>query len=67
MPNKFSGIIASKKVISRLPKVPESLGLGVMEYWGVAKKRHRCSRHCSNTPKLIEIESYHDGLPSFGL
>jgi hypothetical protein len=21
----------------------------------------------SNTPKLIEIESYHDGLPSFGL
>jgi hypothetical protein len=21
----------------------------------------------SNTPKLIEIENYHDGLPSFGL
>jgi len=23
--------------------------------------------HCSNTPKLIEIENSHNGLPSFGL
>ena len=46
-----------------------------MEYWSVEKNRNQSLRHYSNTPvlqysntpKLIEIESYHDGLPSFRL
>jgi hypothetical protein len=58
-----------------LPKVLESLGLGVMEYWsvGVLKKTYinpfviTPLLQYSITMKLIEIESYHDGLPSFGL
>ncbi len=39
-----------------------------MEYWSVEKKTLILSSllHYSNTPKLIEIESYHDGLRSFG-
>jgi hypothetical protein len=42
-----------------------------MEYWRVGKRDINplvispTLRH-SNTPKLIEIESYHDGLISFG-
>jgi len=43
-----------------------------MEYWSVEKKDINPlaitpTLQYSNTPKLIEIESYHDGLPSFGL
>jgi hypothetical protein len=40
-----------------------------MEYWSVEKKTSILSSllQYSNTPKLIEIESYHDGLSSFGL
>jgi hypothetical protein len=43
-----------------------------MEYWGVVKKEIKPFAitpilQYSNTPKLIEIEGYHDGLPSFGL
>jgi hypothetical protein len=43
-----------------------------MEYWSVEKKDINALviapiLHYSNTPKLIEIERYHDGLPSFGL
>jgi hypothetical protein len=43
-----------------------------MEYWSVKKKYINPllitpTLQYSNTPKLIEIESYHDGLPSFGL
>jgi hypothetical protein len=68
-----------------LPKVFESFGPGVMEYWSVEKK-HQAFLHYSNTPllqlvapkshlivtkgdtpKLFEIESSHDGSPSFGL
>jgi hypothetical protein len=54
-----------------LSKVLESLGLGVMEYWSVEIKGVNPfvitpTLQYSNTPKLIEIESYHDGLPSFG-
>jgi hypothetical protein len=47
-----------------LPKILESFGLGVMK-----KKKPILSSllQYSNTPKLIEIESHHDGLPSFGL
>jgi len=30
--------MTNKKVILRLPKVLESLGTGVMEYWSVDKK-----------------------------
>ena len=41
-----------------------------MEYWSVEKKDINSSvitpiLQYSNTPKLIEIESYQDGLPSF--
>jgi hypothetical protein len=58
-----------------LPKVLDSLGLGVMECWsfGVLKKKDinpfiiTPILQYSITPKLIEIESYHDRLPSFGL
>ena len=55
-----------------MPKVLECLGLGVMEYWSVEKKDTNPFvitpiLHHSNAPKLIEIESYHDGLPYFGL
>jgi len=55
-----------------LPTVLESLGLGVMEYWSVEKKGINLivitpMLQYSNTRKLIEIESHHDGLPSFGL
>jgi hypothetical protein len=32
------GTRPQKKVILRMPKVPESLGPGVMEYWSVEKK-----------------------------
>jgi hypothetical protein len=54
-----------------LPTVLEILGLGVMEYWSVEKKGINFFvitpiLQYSNTLKLIEIESYHDGLPSFG-
>jgi hypothetical protein len=43
-----------------------------MEYWSVQKKDINPlviapTLQYSNTPKLIEIESSHDGLPSFGL
>jgi hypothetical protein len=43
-----------------------------MEYWSVGKKDINPFvitpiLQYSNTPKLIEIESHHDGLPSFGL
>ena len=43
-----------------------------MEHWSVEKKDIdplviTPILHYSDTPKLIEIESYHDGLPSFGL
>jgi hypothetical protein len=54
-----------------LSKVLASLGLGVMEYWSFEKKGIHpfvitpMLQH-SNTPKLIEIESYRDGLASFG-
>jgi len=37
-----------------------------MEYWSVEKK-NQSVRHYSNTPKLIDIESFRDGLLSFGL
>jgi len=55
-----------------LPKVLENIGTGVMEYWSGEKKdiNHFVitpTLQYSNTPKLIEIESYHDGLHSFGL
>jgi hypothetical protein len=54
-----------------LPKVLESLSPGVMEYWSVEKRDINPfvitpTLQDSNTPKLIKIESYHDGLPSFG-
>jgi hypothetical protein len=55
-----------------LPKVLESLGPGVMEYWSVEKKDIKPfvitpTLQYSNTPKVNEIESSHDGLPSIGL
>jgi len=61
----------NKKVILRLPRVLENLGTGVMEYWSVDKKGINPltitpTLQYSNTPKLIEIESDYDGLPSFG-
>jgi len=43
-----------------------------MEYWS-AEKRHitplaiNPTLQYSDTPKLIENERHHDGLPSFGL
>jgi hypothetical protein len=42
------------------------------EYWSVKKKDINPlvitpTLQYSNSPKLIEIESYYDGLPSFGL
>jgi hypothetical protein len=42
-----------------------------MEYWSVEKKHINPfiitpTLQYSNTPKLIKIEGYHDGLPSFG-
>jgi hypothetical protein len=55
-----------------LPKVLDSLSLGVMEYWS-AEKRDITSLainptlQYSNTPKLIENESHHNELPSLGL
>jgi hypothetical protein len=41
-----------------------------MDYWSVEKKHINPLvitpiLQCSNTPKLVKIESYHDGLPSF--
>jgi hypothetical protein len=55
-----------------LLKILESLGPGVMEYWSVEKKDINPfvitpTLQYSNTLKLIKIESYDDGLPSFGL
>jgi hypothetical protein len=43
-----------------------------MECWSVEKKDINPlaitqTLQYSNTPKLIEIESFHDRLPSFGL
>jgi hypothetical protein len=43
-----------------------------MEYWRVENKDINPLvitplLQYSNPPKLIEIESHHDGLPSFGL
>jgi len=43
-----------------------------MEYWSVEKKDINTFASTpllqySNTPRLIEIESYYDGLPPFGL
>jgi hypothetical protein len=43
-----------------------------MEYWSVDKKGINPlaitpTLHYSNTPKLIENETSHDGLHSFGL
>jgi hypothetical protein len=43
-----------------------------MEYWSVEKKHINPfvitpTLQYSNTQNLIEIESSHDGLPSFGL
>ena len=44
-----------------------------MEYWSVEKKIDinpfviTPTLQYSNTPKLLEIESYHDGFPFFGL
>ena len=54
-----------------MPKILESFSLGVMEYWSVEKKDVNPfvitpTLQYSNPPKLIEIESYQDGLPSFG-
>jgi hypothetical protein len=54
-----------------LPTVLESLGLGVMEYWSVEKKDinpfvSTPILQYSNTPKLVEIESYYGGLPFLG-
>jgi hypothetical protein len=48
------GTITNKKVISRLPKVLESLGPGVLEWWsiGVLKKRYQFFSHYANTPLL---------------
>jgi hypothetical protein len=51
-----------------LPKVLDSFSPGVMEYWSVEKKDITPlvitpTLQYSNTPKLIEIASYHDGLP----
>jgi len=45
---------------------------GVMEYWSVEKRGINSfvvtpALQYSNNPKLIKIESYRDGLPSFGL
>ena len=61
-----------KKVNFKVVKVLEYLGPGVMEYWGVDKKAINPliitpTLQYSNTPKLIGIETSHDGLPSFGL
>ena len=43
-----------------------------MEYWSADKKAINPltitpTLQYSNTPKLIQIETSHDGLPSFGL
>jgi len=43
-----------------------------MEYWSVEKKDVNPlaitpTLQYSNTPKFMEIESFYDGLPSFGL
>ena len=64
--------MANKKVILSLPKVLESLGPGVLEYWSVEKKDINSlaitpTRQYSNTPKITGIESSYDGFPSFGL
>jgi hypothetical protein len=61
-----------KKVILRLPTVLECLGPGALEYWSVDKKGINPltitpTLQYSNTPKLIEIETSHYGLPSFGI
>ena len=63
--------MTNKNLILRLSGVLESLGLGVLERWsiGVLKKKTSILSsllHYSSTPELIEIESYHDGLPTFG-
>jgi hypothetical protein len=57
-----------------LPKVFENLGLGVLEWWSIVVLKKGINPfvitpilHHPNTPKLIEIQGYHDGLPSFGL
>ena len=60
------------------PRLRQSAG--VMEWWsnGVMKKPIQVEIQSfvfantpmlqySNSPKLIKIESYHDGLPYFGL
>jgi len=51
---------------------PRPWSTGVMEYWGVEKKDINPfvitpTLQYSNTLKLIEIKSAHDGLPSIGL
>jgi len=61
----------NKNLILRLSGVLESLGLGVLERWSIGVLKNKTSilsslLQYSNTPKLIEIESYHDGLPNFG-
>jgi hypothetical protein len=55
-----------------LPKVLESLGLGVLEYWSVEKKDINPLviapiLQYSNTPKLLKNESYHVEFLSFAL
>jgi hypothetical protein len=64
--------MTNKKVILRMPKVLESLSPGVMAYWRVDKKAIdplavTPAHQYANIPKLIEIETSHDGLPPFGL
>jgi len=63
--------MTNKKEILRFPKVLESFGPGVLEYWSVVKKNINPlvitpTLQYSNTPKLIEIDRSHDGIPSFG-
>jgi len=63
--------MTNKKVIQSLPKVLDSLSTGVMEYWSVEKNINPLvitpTLQYSITPRLTEIESTHDGSPSFGL
>ena len=54
-----------------MQKILESIGPGVMESWSVEKKdiiplAITPTLQYSNAPKLIEIESSHHRLPSFG-
>jgi hypothetical protein len=64
--------LTNKKGNFKVVKVLECLGPGVMEYWSVDKEAINPytitpTLQYSNTPKLIGIETSHDGLSSFGL